>query len=278
MWETEQEEKKREREYVCVCVFPKIKHPNAYVAVLPRARIACWSLVYVSWGSWCTLIRLWGTAWRSATSCSSHCLGVHWQDSSLSNSYILCCIARGHIPPPKKKATHPLMHSIPCCHTVVSGILLCRSPQHQYVVWIFLQCCGFVGSLSFLNYTVFIVITCICVIERFAKISGRILNITNVMFAQLILWVTIKVSVSLIRFENVKFLWMYLWSRDLKFRVWLLCLLSMSCLCFSILDIKGEQKQWKWDRCPHEFTAIWRDCQHWDMVIFFSPLGLKLCF
>jgi len=46
----------------------------------------------------------------------------------------------------------------------------------------------------------------------------------------------------------------------------MICLLCLHC---SILDIKGEQGQWKWHRCPDDFTAIWWNCQYWNMVSLF---------
>lgn len=56
----------------------------------------------------------------------------------------------------------------------------------------------------------------------------------------------------------------------------------MSCLHYSILDTEGEQKQWKWDCHPDEFTAVRWDCQHWNMVSLFvlplsSPCFLNKC-
>lgn len=65
---------------------------NAFGVVLPRTSTACWSLAYVSWGSWCMPIHLWGTASHSATSCSSHCSGVRSQDGSLSNRAARCVV------------------------------------------------------------------------------------------------------------------------------------------------------------------------------------------
>ena len=68
--------------------------------------------------------------------------------------------------------------------------------------------------------------------------------------------------------------YIYSWGRVIKFRVWLLCKLPMLCHHYSILDIKGEQRQWKWDCCPNEFTAVWWDCHYWNMVsLFFFSLG-----
>lgn len=39
---------------------------------------------------------------------------------------------------------------------------------------------------------------------------------------------------------------------------------------YSILDIEGEQRRCEWDCSADEFTAVWWDCQDWNMVSLFS--------
>lgn len=53
----------------------------------------------------------------------------------------------------------------------------------------------------------------------------------------------------------------------------------LSCFHYSILDIKGEPSQRKWDCRTDEFIAVWWDCYNWQMVClsFFTFIFVKYC-
>lgn len=49
-------------------------------------------------------------------------------------------------------------------------------------------------------------------------------------------------------------------------------------LSLSFVNIEGEQRQWKWNRCPDDFAALWWNRQQWNVVGFSQHLSKSIYF